>query len=339
MNDATGGHPLEQLSSYLDDELASDDRAAIDRHLALCADCREHLDALRLLSGAIAAEAVPALPGDLEVKVLRRIDAATVVPLRRRRFVVPASVAATIAAVGLVAVVAWKRPGVESVPRLDRDTGATSAQQVREKSAAVEQPLPTAPAPPPAGEIAKFKRDEVVDKAMARSAPIEPHDEGAPGGVAGGVLGGVAREVEDHMEVDSAKSKDERLADTTVLAPGGLSPPAASVASARRNEANTPFASCADPVDDLSVEAVWDVADPVAAARELQALAAVHGGRLELPGAASPATFAIVVPRERSVAFAAAARTLGVAGLDDAAMVAGPGCIRQRIVLRTRGTR
>jgi hypothetical protein len=342
MSDTTGGHPLEQLSAYLDDELPVEDRAPIDRHLALCPDCREHLEALRRMSGAIAGEPVPPLPGDLEDKVLRRIDAATVVPLRRRGFVIPASIAATVAAVGLVAVVAWKRGGVELAPSLDRGANQTAATAGAEKVATEPPPAPIPPParvalPVPAGapgdESARFKRDDAIaDKAMMKAPSTAQDAEGVPGGVVGGVLGGVAGGVDEPEAVVSAKAKDERPAEAI----GRMSrvEPSASLASASRNEANAPLAPCADPVDDLPGEARWEVPDRAAAVRDLVSLAAAHGGRLEIPGVVSPTTFSIVVPRERYADFQSAARSMGLGGLGDPQAIAGAGCVRQRVVVR-----
>ena len=62
MSEAGGIHPREQLSAYLDDELSADERAAVDRHLALCDSCRDQLASLRALSQALRDEEVPPVP-------------------------------------------------------------------------------------------------------------------------------------------------------------------------------------------------------------------------------------------------------------------------------------
>lgn len=52
----------ERLSAYLDGELAPDDAAALERHLAACAECRDELAALREVRTLLRALPSPALP-------------------------------------------------------------------------------------------------------------------------------------------------------------------------------------------------------------------------------------------------------------------------------------
>ena len=109
MSDVAGGHPRERLSSYLDDELGVDERSAVDRHLAGCEDCRDELDALRRIARALSEESVPEPGIDLAAKIGRRLDAARP-PARRRplRFVLPATIAATLGAVGILVALQWR---------------------------------------------------------------------------------------------------------------------------------------------------------------------------------------------------------------------------------------
>jgi hypothetical protein len=333
MSETNRDHPLELLSAYLDDELPVEERAPIDRHLALCPDCRDQLESLRHLSRAIAEEAVPPPPDELEARVLGRLDALAVVPMRRRRFVIPATIAATIAAASLVAVVTWKQGGVGWPPRQEGDTRRAGTERVRDKvaanapvpSAEPAGPIQTPPAPPPApppveqpavapdrkpaGAVAKEKRsDFAFDK-----------DAGQPGTSDQGVLGG-------------AVSKDEKAVDALGRLAGGA--PAAPAISETRTAFKSAMPPCPDAADDSGVAAAWEVADLAAAVRDLEALAISHGGRLERPGAAPEATFAVVLPRARYDEFAAAARGMGLVGLNGAPVGAGGGCIRQRIAIR-----
>jgi len=102
MSDPGRGHPREALSGYIDDQLGVEARAAIDRHLAECEDCRAELEALRRLARAVAEEEIPPVPLDLQARIGRSLDAATGVRSRTRRFVVPTTIAATIAAIGIL---------------------------------------------------------------------------------------------------------------------------------------------------------------------------------------------------------------------------------------------
>jgi hypothetical protein len=334
MSDANHGHPLESLSSYLDDELPVDERATIDRHLALCPDCREHLEVLRCLARAVAEEAVPPPPIDLEARVLRRLDAVSVVPLRRRRFVVPATVAATIAAVSLVAVVTWKQGGGALAPRPERGTEPTETTRLRDKvavnapAADREPPLPSAPpqASPrvrvdagvsvPAGGLTDAVKKEKADDALAEKPAAK-----------------VAAAAQVAPEV--TESKDEKSLGAFGRVAGAA--PAAAVggrASTARNELDAQPAPCASPAEESAVVAVWDVPDLAVAVRELEALAVSLGGRLDRPGAAPDATFAAVIPRERYDRFVAAAGDMGITGLEGEAAGTSTECIRQRIALR-----
>ena len=52
----------ERLSAYLDGELAPDDAAALERHLATCPECRDDLAGLREVRALLRALPSPALP-------------------------------------------------------------------------------------------------------------------------------------------------------------------------------------------------------------------------------------------------------------------------------------
>jgi len=323
MSDAKHDHPLELLSSYLDDELPVDERAPIDRHLAICPECRDQLDALRRLSRAVAEEVVPPPPDDLEARVLRRLDAASVVPMRRRRFVVPATIAATIAAASLVAVVTWKQGGFAPVPRPERAAETADATRLRDKVAAnapAASPEPAQPPPPavqglvvpaeaPSKTIAKEKKAAAgFDMDVAKLATTEQGIQGV------------------------GASKDERPDDAIGRAAGGA--PIAAVVPEARNALKATALACVGAVDDAGVEASWEVTDLVVAVRDLEAMAASLGGRLERPGAAPGATFAVVLPVARYDAFDTAARGMGIAGLSVPSVGADGACIRQRIAVR-----
>lgn len=125
-------HPLEQLSDYLDDDLAPAARAAVDQHLASCDACRATLDDLRALQArarALAdATATPAT--DLWPGIAARLagprhmadaaPAARVLPWYRRRIsigVVELALAASlVAAIGGALLVTNQRGTAPALP-------------------------------------------------------------------------------------------------------------------------------------------------------------------------------------------------------------------------------
>ena len=66
----------DQLSDYLDDDLARADRAALERHLEACAECRRTLEELRLVKSHAAALVDPPSPNDLWAGIASRIGTA-----------------------------------------------------------------------------------------------------------------------------------------------------------------------------------------------------------------------------------------------------------------------
>lgn len=110
-------HPTESLSEYIDDELARDDRARVEAHLATCPHCAALVDDLRAVVTAAsqAEEAPPA--DDLWPGIARRIAELgrepKVVPLEPRRgprrltVSIPQAVAASLAVALLSAAAVW----------------------------------------------------------------------------------------------------------------------------------------------------------------------------------------------------------------------------------------
>lgn len=92
----------DRLSEYVDGELASSERVALEAHLATCADCRATLDDLRRVVSRAQALEPRAPKKDLWAGVAKRIGAGQVVDIRSRRrftFNAPQLIAASIALV------------------------------------------------------------------------------------------------------------------------------------------------------------------------------------------------------------------------------------------------
>lgn len=122
-------HVTERLSDYLDGDLETPDRAAVERHLAECADCAAVLeDLVRVAQAARGLEdREPAT--DLWPGIARRLEGrARVVPIdagwrgtrRRFSFTMPQLAAAAIALIVLSAAAVWwggPRPGQMALDR------------------------------------------------------------------------------------------------------------------------------------------------------------------------------------------------------------------------------
>lgn len=349
MSDPAGGHPWELLSAYLDDELDAEERAGVDRHLADCAICRDHLESLRLLASAVGAEPVPDLPGGLAEAVGARVDAATLVPIRRRRWTVPASIAATIGAVGLLVALAWRDGRLTgtgaggSRDDVVRDEGharrelaqAPAAAKPREEGEATH-----APAVPPAPAAEASKAD---NRPAASSAP--PPSPRTSGPSALGYVAGGSAQVE---RKDASTAALQRDASSTAVAPPDSSesaPPKAAAmgiqddavpVGARARSAERGAGACAESWVDAGVAGVWSVKEIPAAVRDLAALGAALGGvGIETRDSQGPVC-EVVVPAPKLADLVAALKGKGVTGLDRP--VAAPGdaaCVKLRVRLAT----
>jgi hypothetical protein len=314
-------HPRELLSAYLDDELTLDERHGVDRHLALCERCREDLASIKELSRAVAEEPIPDVPEELVLRIARRIDEAEVTPYRRRRgIVLPATIAATIAAIGLLAVVQWRQQGAPAPvpapaapPELQkssapegqardeikqdarekdvfqtpqREDDAKAKQNVSGGFAPEPAPAPALEPPAPAPVAPSFERPR--QEAVKKEADNEPAAAGARArtlGYVGGVVGGV------------------------------------------------PSPVCAERWVDTSVLATWAVPDVDAAVLDLQGIARARGGRVERVEPYT-AQFALIVPRQRIAEAVADLRRHGATGLEGPIEPEeGFECVRQRVAL------
>jgi anti-sigma factor RsiW len=119
----------ETLSSYLDGELASPDRAAVERHIAACPGCRGRLDSLRRVVDNLRRIERAAPPPTLAQHVQRRValegDGGSLVARleeRMRRLPVASSLGTSFAVVLALAAILYlyahglDRRGDRSVP-------------------------------------------------------------------------------------------------------------------------------------------------------------------------------------------------------------------------------
>lgn len=110
--------PGEWLSAFVDGELASDDAAAAQSHLADCTDCADEAARFGRVRAALRNAAVAA-PPDWDNRLIERVRAAdrgTVVGLRRRA----AATAAAVAALAAAAVLAFAPHDPTAAPSVGR---------------------------------------------------------------------------------------------------------------------------------------------------------------------------------------------------------------------------
>lgn len=104
-----------RISAYLDDELAADQRTALEEHLEQCADCAGELERLEEQSRALRQVGdAPPLPADLWSAVAAELDEADQPRRHRRRrtLVVRAAAVAACVALGFAggALLSWREP-------------------------------------------------------------------------------------------------------------------------------------------------------------------------------------------------------------------------------------
>jgi anti-sigma factor RsiW len=118
----------DRLSEYVDGELASGERTALEAHLATCAECRATLEELRRVVARAKALEDRAPKADLWAGVAKRIGSGQVVDIRSRRrfsFSVPQLIAASIALILLSGSGMWlalrSRQTATRTPRPDAE--------------------------------------------------------------------------------------------------------------------------------------------------------------------------------------------------------------------------
>lgn len=167
-------HSAERLSAYLDGALPVGERLEVEAHLEGCERCRLLLDDLRTISADLRAETVPEVPEGLEERVRLALDAergrARVVPFRVG-WKIPATVAATLGAIALVAISFRFLPLESPAPSGFAEPARIEVPVGASETYAPEPPEP-ASAPPVPGEVAKAAplREETAEVVAGVSA-------------------------------------------------------------------------------------------------------------------------------------------------------------------------
>lgn len=333
MNDAGRGHPREALSDYLDDELPVEARAAIDRHLAECEDCRLELESLRRIARAVAEEDVPPVPLDLQARIGRSLDAATGARPRARRYFIPTTIAATIAAIGILVAIQWREGHLGMPPPPEPQEKAKASDELKRSYAPVPPPSVARKAGVAPHEEKESAARDALDKAVEPSkAPAveerlrQKKDEGVPGGIVSGASEQAAAD-DERQDRGAAKAMNQAVAaaPSRPQAPTVLPPLAAKTA---------PVSACVDRWSDSGVRGTWEVVDPRVAATDLGRIAADVSGVGLWRGIADGRPYVLVVPRDRFQEVFVTLRARGIAGLDAPPSLAeGTDCLGISIAL------
>ncbi len=315
MTDGVNGHPRDGLSAYLDDQLGVEERAAMDRHLANCEDCRDELEALWLLAKAVGKEEAPPVPAGLAGRISRSLDAATVVRFPRRRFIVPVTIAATIGAVGLLVALQWRdghfvAPAVPEPKEQDRVFDESKRSKLPSAPVATDDTLKEQkprPEQESTGLESQDKDVKLADTTVVEELSKQKKDERVEGGVVGGIASGGS------AGPAVAERRDREVPKVTNEAVGVAPAPAAKSAVG---------SSCADRWSDSGVRGSWSVPEIYEAERQLGRIAHAVGGIGLWRGVADGRPYIVVVPRDHFDEVFYALRARGVAGLDEPPTVA-----------------
>ena len=204
-----GPHVTEQLSAYMDGELAADERAQVDTHLRSCAACSTHLEELRAVEGAVRALPLDVPDGYFEAfpgRVRQRLTVG-----RRRSLFVPAWIGAAAAAVVLALI----------TPRLLREPTATptlpGAPSASRAPAGARMPVAQSPVSEAAKDSGAARRADSAARrseapplraeaptkapAPAPAGPAKAAEEVPPQPAAGSAVGALARKKNETDEL------------------------------------------------------------------------------------------------------------------------------------------
>src|SRR5438093_12133267 len=179
----------ELFSARADDALTAPERAALDAHLASCAECRRESERFRATIALLHAVEHPRAPVGFVDRVLgatirvprhRRVLRALFLPWRQK---LPMEAAAVVL-VGVMAVILFK-----ATPDLQRASRVEPPTEAPRREARPVTPVPVAPSAPPREEppaiVAEAKRDATRQRDLAKSAPAPIRARSVPAEVRG----------------------------------------------------------------------------------------------------------------------------------------------------------
>lgn len=334
MSERSPDHPVDRLSPYLDGALSGEERERVARHLETCASCRDHLASLRALAAALAAEAPPPVPEGLAARVSAAVAGAKVVPMRRR-LAVPVTIAATVAAAGLLVAYWWH----ETAPTIPPPSGLAASGR---------EPAASAPVWESAGsEAAESERAQATKRlkspgyvggtAKEASAPPKP----LSGDVANTSVERRALAHELFLKKKIAAGELRRSSASSTAPPAGISDepsaaaPLAPLARSSASAAKYVPAPCTGLKKVVEPVATWDVGDMQVALRELASVAAGAGGHGDKTPVATGQPYEITVPKERFEDLRKRLEARGVANLPRKAPAApDASCLLVRVSIR-----
>ena len=206
----------EQLAAYADGTLGPDDRAAVERHLVGCADCRAVLHETMNLAAVHPVTDAPVAP-------------ATVVPFRSRRWVTGAAAGLAVAAALVLAVQIARPDWLREVfgpttdrPELQELIAALANEPTRPVEGRLTGGFKYAPAPSPTRGAVGQKASLQVSRAAARVEKRSEDDDTsanhAASGVALAILGELDRGIAQlERAVERSPTDDRYSSDLSAL--------------------------------------------------------------------------------------------------------------------------
>ncbi len=347
-------HPREALSAYLDDALGIEERSVVDRHLASCEDCRAELAALERLAAAMRAERIPPPPADLAVKIALRLEPGEPVRRGKLRFAVPATIAATLGAIGVLFALRWQGerplapaplppPSAQADVKVEPQAASPSPAPQRERAAQDELAAARADRPAAAAAEPSLQKSSVqpppapvapAEAERRAEAPTEGGSAGSALGTVNSVAPGTQGRVGQAAEVPAAQALPEQAPPLREQRSQAAAPQAFVKDLDRSAKKAEVAAECGERWSDSGVRATWAVANPVDAALRLDRMARETGGRGTWWGVADGRPYVLVIPRSRFQESLANLRARGVTGLDPSSEIApGDDCLGVSIAL------
>lgn len=167
----------DNLSAYLDGELARPEAAAVESHLAGCESCRAELASLRSLTETLHALPRRPAPAEVEREVVGQLERDALLAPRelpkKRRFVLPIFGGAALAAAALVAVavhvhLASQEP-TESKPALTLSEDGWAGDRASARDGEANRYIAGAP-----GSGEALKKQDGEHSAVAEAPAVEP---------------------------------------------------------------------------------------------------------------------------------------------------------------------
>ncbi|GIW70939.1 MAG: hypothetical protein KatS3mg102_0481 [Planctomycetota bacterium] len=163
-----------RMPDAIDEALPDGERLVLERHLSVCAACRDELDGVRAVVRALRRLPHERAPADFLARLRPRLQQQGGRPHRRLRWAPPVAVAAA-AALAVAAVALWRAPGQPEggEPRLRQAAAPAGAPQGESSAFVLARAGSQAPSAPPAPAVPS-PSGEAPRQASPVPAPVPP---------------------------------------------------------------------------------------------------------------------------------------------------------------------